>query len=127
MRQVGSATGTTHTLLQQLYYGLKELSGIFYMLQLTNSKISLPFVKELMFGDFVCYFTLYLDQKTLLLHSIFKQKHSTMCSCLHLFEFESHACHMPTKYHLIGGSRTKYSKHRWLLYTLGSVKKTHHM
>ena len=77
-------------------------------LQLTNSRISLPFVKGLVFGDFVTLATLYLDKKSLLLHSIFKQKHSTMCSCLSLYEFESHACHMPSKYHLIGGSKTKY-------------------
>ena len=39
---------------------------------------------------------------------------------------EAHACHMPTKYHLIGGSKGKYTKHLWLLYALGGVKK-HHM
>ena len=38
----------------------------------------------------LCYFTLNLDKKPLLLYSIFKQKHSTMCGCLPLYEFESH-------------------------------------
>ena len=55
-----------------------------------------------------------------------KQKRFTMCSAWHFFEFESHACHMPTKYHLVGGSKSKYTKNRWLLYALGDEKTTLH-
>ena len=74
-------------------------------------------------------FFLYLDQRALLLGSTCLQNRtSPLCaSCLPFFEFESHACHMPSKYHLIiGGSKGKYTKHRWLLYTLGGVKTTPH-
>ena len=48
--------------------------------------------------------------------------------CLHLFEFESHTCHMPTKYHLIGSKvcQVHQALIRWLLYALGGVKKYTH-
>ena len=55
------------------------------------------------------------------------RKHFTICSCLHYFEFESHAHRMPTKYHLNGGGLCKYTECEWLLYALGGVETTPHV
>ena len=60
---------------------------------------------------------MYLDQRALLLGSIFKTElvHYNYAALLALtfFYFESHACHMPSTYLVV--AKAKYTKHRWLL------------
>ena len=69
--------------------------------------------------------TLHLDQRTLLLGSTFEENTPLCAATWHFFEFESHICHMPTKYHIIGGSKGNHTEHRWLLNVLGEVKLHH--
>ena len=47
-----------------------------------------------------------------------------LAAALHFFELESHAHHMPTRYHLNGGGLCMYTEREWLQYALGGVKTT---